>query len=507
MNTNRKVFRKFIDANDLQEIMQTYQEICNLAGNNTYESISKTFYQENKQLFDTIEEKRKQEQYKYQYLQGKNNLIVGAGPAGLIAAIECKLHGGKSVVIEKRKSFTRNNVILLWDYSVEFLKSIGVKLIYKKFCCGGLHHIGIRRLQCVLLKIALLLGIELQYGISFLKMHYNNENKWIVEIDNEIVNSSDEEISSEISDDNSDAPDDKEDSPPLKYLQSNGKLVYIDSLFGADGLNSSVANFANFSKKTMKAKQAIGMTFNFVNSNTRDEVLLPEFGLARHLKPVWFKELQQQTSINLENIVYYRDETHYFVCTVPKTDLLHYGIAKNDFSESNLLLSSSNLNSDKLKEFTRQVATKCGLKETIQMKINHHGNEDIQLFDFTKKLAATEQIKFLYPNDDKSIENPLFISLIGDALLEPFWPQGTGANRAILSSLDSIFSLIEYFNHSNQMDKILMNASLILSQLHSSSPQKLAVILKKTNLDRIGTKTFSFDYDPSTRYKGFLLQQ
>jgi hypothetical protein len=33
--------------------------------------------------------------------------------------------------------------------------------------------------------------------------------------------------------------------------------------------------------------------------------------------------------------------------------------------------------------------------------------------------------------------NKLLVALVGDALIEPFWPLGTGANRAILSALDT----------------------------------------------------------------------
>jgi hypothetical protein len=55
----------------------------------------------------------------------------------------------------------------LWNCSVDELISIGVKTFYRKFCSGGMYHIGIKRLQFILLKISLLLGVKFHFGCSF----------------------------------------------------------------------------------------------------------------------------------------------------------------------------------------------------------------------------------------------------------------------------------------------------------------------------------------------------
>ena len=55
----------------------------------------------------------------------------------------------------------------LWRYTVDELKSIGIKTFYRKFCSGGMFHIGIKRLQFILFKIALILGVKFHFGISF----------------------------------------------------------------------------------------------------------------------------------------------------------------------------------------------------------------------------------------------------------------------------------------------------------------------------------------------------
>ena len=40
----------------------------------------------------------------------------------------------------------------------------------------------------------------------------------------------------------------------------------------------------------------------------------------------FFKDLNTSAGIDLENIVYYRDETHYFVMTAKKHSLLYKGV-------------------------------------------------------------------------------------------------------------------------------------------------------------------------------------
>lgn len=60
------------------------------------------------------------------------------GPCGLRSAIECKLLGARTVVVEKRDRFSRNNVLHLWPFVIHDLKSLGTKVFYPKFCAGML---------------------------------------------------------------------------------------------------------------------------------------------------------------------------------------------------------------------------------------------------------------------------------------------------------------------------------------------------------------------------------
>lgn len=140
-------------------------------------------------------------------------LVVGAGPCGLRAAIELALLGARVVLLEKRDSFSRNNVLHLWPFTIHDLRALGAKKFYGRFCTGTLDHIsesggpklhnpgvpplwvaqglggaalsasspqvsgsslsasspfpGIRQLQLILLKVALLLGVEVHVNVQF----------------------------------------------------------------------------------------------------------------------------------------------------------------------------------------------------------------------------------------------------------------------------------------------------------------------------------------------------
>jgi len=64
------------------------------------------------------------------------NYFTVTGPCGLRSAIEAKLLGARTVVVEKRDRFSRNNVLHLWPFVIHDLKSLGAKIFYPKFCAG-----------------------------------------------------------------------------------------------------------------------------------------------------------------------------------------------------------------------------------------------------------------------------------------------------------------------------------------------------------------------------------
>ena len=60
---------------------------------------------------------------------------------------------------------------------------------------------------------------------------------------------------------------------------------------------------------SLDAKLAIAITANFKNNWTQEENEVEEIGgIARQYDQDFFKEMNTQTGVDLENIVYYKDE-------------------------------------------------------------------------------------------------------------------------------------------------------------------------------------------------------
>lgn len=45
------------------------------------------------------------------------------------------------VLVEKRKKFSRHNVLHLWPFTIHDLRALGAKKFYGRFCTGTLDHI------------------------------------------------------------------------------------------------------------------------------------------------------------------------------------------------------------------------------------------------------------------------------------------------------------------------------------------------------------------------------
>ena len=65
----------------------------------------------------------------------------------------------------------------------------------------------------------------------------------------------------------------------------------------------------------------------------------------------FFKSLKEETQIDLENIIYFRDNTHYFVMTAKKDSLLQRGVIKHDTNDRDTMLKSSNIDQEQLKKY------------------------------------------------------------------------------------------------------------------------------------------------------------
>lgn len=69
-----------------------------------------------------------------------------------------------------------------------------------------------------------------------------------------------------------------------------------------------------------------------------------------------YRSLHEETGIDLENICYYKDDTHYFVMTAKKSSLLARKVLYNDFPDTRALLDPENINRAELLNYAKDAA-------------------------------------------------------------------------------------------------------------------------------------------------------
>jgi len=310
-------------------------------------------------------------------------LIIGGGPCGLRTAIEAQLLGARVVLIEKRSSFTRKNVLHLWPFVMTDLKELGAKRFCPKFCSGSIDHVSINQLQSILLKIALLLGVEVHTGIEFIQLVEpgTNGDGWAA---------------------GTNAPT----AHPLHDFR-------FDVVIGADGRQNVLPGFP---RKELRAKLAIGITANFLNRRTTQEAKVAEIsGVSFIFRQALFQTLSEETGIDLENIVYYKDETHYFVMTAKKQSLLWKGVLKENYADTGELLAPGNVDQSALEAYTTEAVRHVTQDQlpNLEFALNPYGKPDVAIFDFTRMYAAENSCRVLERHGCR-----LLMGLVGDSLLE-----------------------------------------------------------------------------------------
>ncbi|KAL3208824.1 hypothetical protein MRX96_038575 [Rhipicephalus microplus] len=289
---------------------------------------------------------------------------------------------------------SRNNVLHLWPFVIHDLRSLGAKKFFGKFCAGSIDHISIRQLQLILLKVALLLGVEVHENVTFKDLLEPPEDQSMEKIGwrAQVLPA---------------------DHPASQYE--------FDVLIGADGKRNTLKGF---NRREFRGKLAIAITANFMNRHTLEEARVQEIsGVAFIFNQRFFQDMKESTGIDLENIVYYKDDTHYFVMTAKKQSLLERGVIIDDYSDTARLLSPDNVDRSALKEYARDAAdfaTGYALP-CLEFAVNHYGQPDVAMFDFTSMYAADNASRLLERHGHWLLQG-----LVGDSLLEPFWPTGSG---------------------------------------------------------------------------------
>ncbi|CEF71156.1 Protein-methionine sulfoxide oxidase MICAL2 [Strongyloides ratti] len=410
---------------------------------------------------DTLRQIKLKKDYNQRPLKNKRILIVGAGPCGLRMAIETRLLGGHTILMEERNEFTRNNIVHLWDFVVSDLKKLGAKYIYPKFCNGEINHIAIRRLQIILIKVCLMLGVDFYDSVWF---------RDIVEPKPNIIRNHIMGYSALVF---------PEDHPIGGYE--------YDFIIGADGKRGALKDFTYTSNRL---PLAIGITANFINFKTPSEEGVRQVGgIGRQYKRQYFEELETETGCSLENCIYYKDETHYFIMTATKKSLLNKRVLISDYEDRNSLLKSDNINRSELELFVITVANFITMGEIPLLQLVELPNKkkDCAIFDFSTHTSAVSST-LLYERDNFTMAS----IVIGDCLNEPFWPTGSGIGRGFMSCLDTAYFMKELTIGEKNILDIIKEKELLTHTLFRATPSD------------IKGQYLNYGLNPTTRYKQIL---
>ena len=149
VNLPEDIYDCFVQAKRLETTVFAFDKLKSSIGveENAYDEIFPSLKKhltswKCRSLWELLDKRASQKEYKKAGdCSTLTILIIGGGPVGLRAAIECRMLGCKVVVVDKRTRITRNNVLHLWPFTIEDLKQLGAKKFYGKFCAGAIDHI------------------------------------------------------------------------------------------------------------------------------------------------------------------------------------------------------------------------------------------------------------------------------------------------------------------------------------------------------------------------------
>lgn len=421
-------------------------------------------------------------------LEGRRAVVVGGGPSGLRAAIELSLLGLKVIVLERREGFTRLNRLHLWSWCGEELKALGARCLEPPPLDFGsdpdLLHIGISELQTLLLKTALLFGVQVVTGAFYSGVDWETDG-WTVRVRN---------------------------TPGSDALElRDGKRMEISNVgvvIGAGGLTCTVGRplgMSSIEVSNRKSAEAIGLVCNFLPSGSvvaGGDRSMRSFALARQFYEKLFEQLATETGVELENIVYTKSKaSHYFVMTPTRKALADGGVFRDPSSRPGL--ESTNIDRDALDRLVRKIVAfrfKEGeqtLPEAVAKSDGDltYADAGPQLFDFSKMQRASEGLTFIEPPDAADADdesNYLLAGLAGDSLIEPFWPEGLGIVRGFLGALDVSYAVARWSGGADR-DEVCSEFTAAYGQLKSLAAVSRGRVLRD-DLSGYGVA-------PCTRYR------
>jgi hypothetical protein len=525
-------FVRFLDAVDIVTMQEAFGEcckLCEIGGEGSplpplqrYEALKRRLQPQlnyaDRQIFEILDKKLRRPAS--QDASALTVAIVGAGPVGLRTALELALCGARVHVLEKRKHFNRLNILHLWEWVCSDLLGLGATgadLMGTSF-----FHIGTCQLQLLLAQSLLLLGGEIltscEYtGFSAPAAHSPSPADPadpLVDVSDgvgrvQLDSAADSDVAAAAGSPAAGSPaagSPAAGSPAdgssagagastptgagelwtVSYRRVGGEAevaagtLPVHALVAAGGAHDLLLGQAGLARVELKGKEALGVVAHFQNDGAGS---VDEFSWASQFNRGMFERLRA-AGLDLENVVHYCGATHYFVATPTRECLVSGGVLSADGAVDQV-------DYDALRSFMRKLATFYGLPEATPCLPQPHG---AMLFDFSKRASTSEAVKYLV--DEKSGAQ-LAVLVVGDALMEPFWPEGLGVNRGFLSALDAVWLLVHFHRTGRTSDTrlALSKRAELLEKLKSLSAFTKDTILRP--------EYQSFELLPSTRYKLF----
>ncbi|CAJ1344623.1 unnamed protein product [Effrenium voratum] len=389
-------------------------------------------------------------------------LVVGGGPVGLRLAIELRLGGHQVTVFEKRReqrdasgrlqqlgftnrinrphvfNFLRNDLDRL--NGRDFMSS---KMCYPVFTQGDTSSIGIDELQLLLLKNALLLGVDFQLGMSYEDAEIvldptTQKPQWEVRFTCDAA-----------------AAEQQNMTPGTNRRR-------FDVLMGCDGARSRVREsqpniFGDVDKRNFK--KMIGVVAN-IQKVSRQR--LKELGFPSGQEPTDMKRAHLAKG-NMVGLNYYKASFHNYVIFTPsKEDLQQAGFSGSIYSFHD---GRDKVNPNKVEEKTRLrrwVLDRCKevgipVDETLSNGGFVEEPNDVMAFDFSEIWKCKKNFAFNLPPPgyDAEKQGPWAgtslvppIGLVGDSVTEPFWIAGVGLQRGWNGLMDACFLIDNLYNMS-----------------------------------------------------------
>eukprot|EP00405_Crypthecodinium_cohnii_P017674 CAMPEP_0206448696 /NCGR_PEP_ID=MMETSP0324_2-20121206/17630_1 /ASSEMBLY_ACC=CAM_ASM_000836 /TAXON_ID=2866 /ORGANISM="Crypthecodinium cohnii, Strain Seligo" /LENGTH=778 /DNA_ID=CAMNT_0053917897 /DNA_START=78 /DNA_END=2414 /DNA_ORIENTATION=+ len=469
-------------------------------------------------------------------IRAQRCLVVGGGPCGLRLGIELALAGHSVMIFEKRREergpmgelkklgFTcRINRLHMYAYIRQDLANLNGKEFMSREACYPVFtepettSIGVHELQCLLLKNALLLGVDFRLGACYSSAKPRLEAgsllpQWRVEC----------------------SYDEMAATRYLRSQQTSKAVEDFDALIGCDGGRSGVRltqakHFGDVERK--KFVDLVGIVANVQKvSRKRLRELGFEYGQepsdmnrTKLAFPAFFKEVQDKAGADIETLIYYKASHYNYLILVPKReDLVRHGLSGRVYHFGVVLeRAAQDARSEekvKLKRYVRKILDAVGIPIDDQLENGGYveAPNDVMAFDFSECWTTTTPINFNFPalvQGDATGHRGLvgrqqsgaatgssshlpFLAVCGDSVQEPFWPLGLGISRGWQGVMDTCYALDNLYNKSCYTNILGKPEDAISWQEHfEMHREQLALNFKWGNKLQISPELSKGEYD------------